>query len=302
MGPNPPLSSDLYAGAIVAFKAAAIVVTDRAGLAFCGIGFGGTYGTYDVASCVNLTDHVPPHPGCSCGFYAWNSRGPAVSLISDETTVILEVELWGAFHEFTEGFVAAVQRVRKVIVQPYCARCLSTRDRQFRRATVLAAVRQAGADLQPMCDEHAHHRRTVFTLAEVADELGVEVGWAADDDPVTGAARELAYYRLAHRARPVRRLDDLLPAETGYVFHNTLTEGEDGRVYVDPLARLIQPLPGTDIPIRLGDDGVHEVLLDGIRDFDGWTPRHDPQRFALPVRTIGQPTVLPDRPDRTASP
>ena len=294
MGPNPPLSSDLYAGAIVAFKAASIVVTARAGLAFCGIGFGGTYGTYDVASCVNRKDHVPPHPGCSCGFYAWNSRGPAVRLISDESIVILQVELWGAFHGFAEGYVAAVQRVRKVVLQPYCAGCLSTREQRFRRATVLAGDRRAGADLQPTCDEHAHRGRTAFTLGEVADELGVEVRWAAGDDPVTGAARELAYYRLTHRARPIRRLDDLLPGETAYVFANALAADDDGTLYINPLARLVQPLPGTDIPIRLGDDGVHEVLLDGIRDFDGWAVRHDPTCFALPVRAIGLPTPCTD--------
>ena len=294
MEPNPERGEGVVLGALSAYKAALLISADAGGLAFCGVGYGGTYGAHDVASCVTDSEHVPPQTGCGCGFYAWRDRDAATRLIDDATVVLLDVELWGAFHEYEHGYVAAAQRVRQVTVQPYCGRCLASRDRQFERATVLGGGRRTTAPLQPVCDEHAGREQTVYTLAEATEDLGVEVGWAADGDPVTGAARELAYYRLAHRARPVRRLDDLLPAETAYVFHNALAEGDDGTLFVDPLARLIQPLPGTDIPIRLGDDGVHEVLLDGIRDFDGWTSRHDPHRFALPVRTIGQPTVSAD--------
>ena len=294
MGPNPPRGSEVFLGAIRGYKAALIVNADAGGLAFAGVGYGGTYGAYDVASCVTDSEHVPPHTACSCGFYSWRERGRAIKLVDDETVVLLDVELWGAFHEYTEGVVAAAQRVRQVTVQPYCAGCLASRDRQFERASVLGGDRRTTAPLQPVCDEHAGREQTLFTLAEATEELGAEVCWAADDDPVTQAARELAYYKLVRRARPIRRLDDLLPAETGYVFKSALAVGDDGTLYVDLLARLIQPLPGTDIPIRLGDDGVHEVLLDGLRDFTGWTPRHDPQRFALPVRTIGQPTSSAD--------
>ena len=294
MGPNPPPGLDLFLGAIPAYKAALIVNTVAGGLAFCGVGYGGTYGAYDVASCVTDGEHVPPHAGCSCGFYAWCDRDAAVRLVNDEAVVLLDVELWGTFHEYERGYVAAAQKVRTVTVQPYCAGCLATRDRQFERATVLAGDRRTSVPLQPVCDEHAGREQPVFTLADVADELAVEVCWAGDDDPLAGAARELAYYRLTHRARPIRRLDDLLPGETAYVFPNALAADDDGTLYINPLARLVQPLPGTDIPIRLGDDDIHEVLLDGIRDFDGWAARRDPHRFALPVRTIGQPTTRAD--------
>ena len=294
MGPNPPLSSEVFLGAIPAYKAALIVNTDAGGLAFCGVGYGGTYGSHDVASCVTDGEHVPPHPGCSCGFYGWNSRDAAVKMIDDETVVLLDVELWGGFHEYTSAVVAAAQRVKTVTLQPYCAGCLATRDQQFRLATQLAGDRRVGCHLQPFCNEHADREELTRDLADVSETLGVEVCWAKDDDPVTQAARELAYYKLTRRPRPVRRLDELLPYETGYIFHNALAEDPDSTLYVNPLARLVQPLPGTDIPIRLGDDGVHEVLLDDIRDFDGWAARHDPTCFALPVRAIGQPTPCAD--------
>lgn len=289
MGPNPPRGSGIFLGAIHAYKAALVVHTDAGGLAFCGVGYGGVYGAHDVAVCVTNSEHVPPHLGCGCGFYSWRNRDAAVKLVDDETVVLLDVELWGAFHEYERGYVAAAQRVRQVTVQPFCAGCLASRERQFELATVLAGDRLTTAPLQPACDEHAGREQTVFTLAEATEGLGVEVRWAADDDPVAEAARELAYYKLVRRARPIRRLDDLLPHETGYLFHNALAADEVGMLYVNPLARLVQPLPGTDVPIRLGHDGVHEVLLDGIREFDGWAPRQDPHRFALPVRTIGWP-------------
>ena len=145
-----------------------------------------------------------------------------------------------------------------------------------------------------MCEEHAEREELPRDLADVSETLGVEVSWAEDDDPVTQAARELAYYKLVRRPKPVRRLDELLPCETGYVFSNALAEDQDGTLYVNAIARLIQPLPGTDIPIRLGDDGVHEILLDDIQDFVGWVPRVDPENFPLPVRVIGQPTLRVD--------
>ncbi len=292
--PNPERGTEFVLGALSAYKAALVVNTDAGGLAFSGIGYGGTYGAHDAATCVTISQHVPPHAGCGCGFYAWRDRDAAVEIINDETVVILDVELWGSFHEYEHGFVAAAQRVKKVTLQPFCAGCLATRDQQFQPATMLAGDQRPGSHLQPMCDEHAGREELTRDLAAVSESLGVDVNWAADDDPVTGAARELAYYRLTHRPRPVRRLDDLLPYETGYVFQNALAEDQDGTLYVNAIARLIQPLPGTDIPIRLGDDGVHEVLLDDIRDFDGWAPRQDPHRFALPVRTIGQPTPRAD--------
>ena len=294
MGPNPPRGSEVFLGAIRAFKAATVVIAESGGLNFCGVGYGGIYGTHDVASCVTQPEHVPPHTGCSCGFYAWKSRDAAVKVIDDETVVLLDVELWGSFHEYTDGVVAAAQRVKSVTLQPYCAGCLATRDQQFRSATVLAGDRRVGCHLQPVGDEHAEREELTRDLAAVSETLGVEVEWAKDDDPVTQAARELAYYKLVRRPKPVRRLDDLLPYETGYIFSNALAKDPDGTLFVSPLARLVQPLPGTDIPIRLGDDGVHEVLLDGIRDFDGWAPRQDPYCFALPVRTIGWPTPCAD--------
>ena len=294
MGPNPPPSSDVFLGAIPAYKAALVVNTDAGGLAFSGVGYGGTYGAHDVATCVTISEHVPPHAGCGCGFYAWRDRDAAVKIINDETVVILDVELWGSFHEYELGFVAAAQRVGKVTLQPFCAGCLATRDQQFRPATMLAGDRRSGSHVQPMCDEHAGREELTRDLAAVSESLGVDVDWAADDDPVTVAARELAYYRLTLRPRPVRRLDDLLPYETGYVFQNALAEDRDGSLYMNAIARLIQPLPGTDVPIRIADDGVHEVLLDGIRDFNGWGARRDAARFPLRVRAVGRPTSCAD--------
>ena len=294
MMPNPERGTDLVLGALSAYKAALVVNTEAGGLAFSGVGYGGTYGAHDVATCVTISEHVPPHAGCGCGFYAWRDRDAAVKIINDETVVILDVELWGSFHEYERGFVAAAQRVKKVTLQPFCAGCLATRDQQFRPATMLAADQRPGSHLQPMCDEHAGRQELALDLAAVSGSLGIDVDWAEDDDPVIQAARELAYYKLVRRPRPVRRLDDLLPYETGYVFQNALAEDDGGTLYVNAIARLIQPLPGTDVPIRIADDGVHEVLLDGIRDFNGWGTRRDAARFPLPVRLVGRPTSCAD--------
>ena len=84
MGPNPLLSSDLFVGAISAFKAATLVVVEGGGLAFCGVDYGGTYGTHDVASCVTRSEHVPPHPGCGRGFHAWPDRDSAVKIVNND--------------------------------------------------------------------------------------------------------------------------------------------------------------------------------------------------------------------------
>ena len=177
MMPNPERGEDLVLGLLSAHKAALVVTTEAGGLGFCGVGYGGTYGAYDVASCVTDSEHVPPHAGCSCGFYAWRDHDAAVRLVNDEAVVLLDVELWGTFHAYERGYVAAAQKVRTVTVQPFCAGCLASRDRQFERATVLAGDRRTSVPLQPVCDEHAQREQTVFTLAEATEELGAEVCW-----------------------------------------------------------------------------------------------------------------------------
>ena len=298
MGPNPPVDDAVVTGPLTAFKAARLVV-GRAGLCFAGVGMGGVYGPADTAVCVSVPQHVPPATGCGCGFYAWKDRGDAANLI-DGSTAVLEVELFGRFHEYDRGYIAAAQLVRTVTLQPYCVACLFRRDGGRRTAIALRgrAGSVHGQELVPVCDEHLGSSGESVTLRRVADEFGVEVRWAADDDQIVEVAKELDL-TLRPRLAPVRRLDDLLPAETGYVFHNSIAEDSDGSLWIDPLARLIQPLPGTDIPVWLDEDGTHVLGLDALTRFDGWRHRTDPRRLALPVSTFGTPSYAEGTDDET---
>jgi hypothetical protein len=105
----------------------------------------------------------------------------------------------------------------------------------------------------------------------------------------------LTAFKAAHLVTPfegdVRFDGATVGAQYGpaYVFQNAIAEARDGQLFIDPVARLIQPLPGTDVPLRLPDDGIHEVLLDGRKDFDGWRPQEDSTRFSLPARAVGRP-------------
>jgi hypothetical protein len=290
---NPPLGHERVEGVLQGFKAARIVHTT--GLAFAGATIGTTYGPADEAVCVNVRDHVPPHPGCACGFYAWKERDGAVGMLNEQTVAVLEVELWGAFHEYELGYVAAVQVVRRVTLMPYCHRCLFSREVRLRPAVALGEVPGVpGSELVPVCDDHAGAEDAVVTLAELAEAFEVEVTWADDDDEIVEVAKLMAANLAPRIPVNLRRLDELLPGEVAHVFQNAVAQDADGQLYIDVLARLVQALPGTDVPIRLNDDGGHEVLLDEVTDFTGWRPRHDPYRFASPLRTVGQPQTRQD--------
>jgi hypothetical protein len=287
---NPPRGDDLVLGPIVAYKAAQMVTSEDGTIAFRGVGYGGVYGAHDMASCVSRASHVPPHPGCACGFYAWRERDSTLVMIDDGAFVLLEVALWGAFHEYDLGYVAAAQSVRSITVQPYCVVC-RMRRRELRTATALNMGARPFAILAPVCNEHVQKQDRVVSLGWIEQTLQVETAWASPDDPLTAAAASLIDGLPLPPPRVFRRVDDLLPFETGHVFQNALAEGADGTLYIDVLARLVQPLIGTDVPLQLGEDGVHEVLLDGLRDFSGWAPRRDLHKFALPVRQIGNPAI-----------
>lgn len=279
-----PVATDTFIGTLKAFKVARLVLGDDGHPGFRGIGLGGGYGATDVAVCTANPEHVPPHPGCACGFYAVKKRATAIELIWEDRPALLDVELWGAFHEFELGYIAAAQRVQRVTLQPYCAHCVVGKEARLRAATVLIGpTHEDSGGLEPVCDQHAEGHEVVV-LHRLEDALGVPCRWADDDDPLTEHAKRL----LCVPARvfpPPRHLDDLLPGKLGYVFHNTIAQDADGQLYIDPLARLIQPLPGTDIPIRLNDDGQHELLLHELTEEPGWQPRTNVFRFALPCVT-----------------
>ena len=287
----PPIPIDnIVNGTLQAFKAARILAGPN-GAGFAGAGLGTTYGKEDLAVCVQNRDHVPPQAD-GCGFYAWKDRNRAVDLLNDYPTLaLLEVELWGKFEEFQAGYIAAAQLVRQVTLLPFCTLCLFGHEARPRPAVLLAPYPgDCERRLVPVCDEHADQDHDVITVGQLAQQLGVNVRFADDDDPLVDAAKLTARATYTRLPIPptVRRLDDLLPGETVHVFQNTIAEDTDGSLWIHPLARLIQPLPGTDVPLRLNDDGEHEVLLDGLTDFTGWRPRKDKRRFALPLRARGQ--------------
>jgi hypothetical protein len=261
MQPNPPLGSEVVVGALTAFKAAHLVTPFEGDLRFDGATVGAQYGPADLAQCINDPEHAPPHVGCTCGFYAFRHRADAIDLLTEERIALLEVELWGAFHEYEHGYVAAAQNVRNVTLVPYCVRCLAKSDPETRAAEVLAnRPLRDQTRLIPVCDEHAQAAARIVTPLELRARLGVEVRWADEEHPLTRASGWLGRGQQPLLSRHVRRLDDLVPGETSYVFQNAIAEARDGQLFIDPVARLIQPLPGTDVPLRLPDDGIHEGL------------------------------------------
>jgi hypothetical protein len=290
---NPPLGRELVAGALVAFKAAHLVTGRDEMVRFAGATVGGSYGPADLAQCVHDPQHAAPREGCTCGFYAFRERDDAIGFLNEVRIALLEVELWGAFHEYEHGYVAAAQNVRTVTLFPYCVLCRMRRQPETRAAVVLAnRVPRDRTRLIPVCDEHAEAAARTVTLFELRAQLGVEARWAEEDDPLTEAVGWFGRGQRPLLPRNVRLLDDLVPGETAHVFQNAIAQDNAGGLFIDPLARLIQPLPGTDVPIRLADDGHHEVLLDGLTDFEGWRPHDDTIRFALPVRAVGRPPVV----------
>jgi hypothetical protein len=286
---NPQLGTEVVQGTLRAFKVARLILHDDGGPVFEGVGLGGCYGANDVAACVEVPHHVPPHPGCSCGFYAWRRRTDAIDLVGELVPALLDVDLWGSFHEYERGYVAAVQQVRDVVLQPFCVDCLAGRKNSLRAAVVIGPSRHGDdAQLLPLCDEHSS-AEDYFTTLRLTDAFGVRVRWAPDRHPLTEAAKKLILSRRPLLRRFVRRLDDLVPGEVAHVFQDSIAQAPDGQVFIDPCARLIQPLPGTDVAVRLTDDGTVEVLLDGVVDFDGWRRLDDADRFTLPLRTRGRP-------------
>lgn len=282
--PSTPISN-IVNGHLRAFKVARLV-QGADGPTFRGAGLGTAYGPVDQAVCVSNREHVPPCGHCGCGFYGVKHRERAVRLIDDERVALLEVGLWGRFEEFEHGFIAAAQSVVQVTLIRYCVSCLSDGDRQVRAAVALAG--QPGRNLAPVCDLHTEAAGSVVRFEDLTERWGVKVGWATLDDPVCERALKIGVAQEPLLARNVRLLDALLPGEIGHVFANALAADGDGNLWIDPVARLIQPMPGTDVPVRLNQDGEHEVLLDGLIRFEGWQPRTDFRRFALPVRAVGE--------------
>lgn len=268
------------------WKAARILSTPT-GVWLSGAAVWQPYGVFDLAQCVHVHDHVPPRIDCSCGFYAWNERELAAGFIHPATCALLEVELWGRFEEFEHGFIAAAQRVVAGEILGWCSKCFGETGDAVPAQGLLALERVVEGDvLGPACVGHMSRAQASWRLRDVAEQLGAPLRWERTSDPRVGG---LGVPRLTPPPPPViRRLDELLPTETAYVFPNVVAATEE-ELWIDPLARLVQPLPGTDIPIRLDEDGVHELLLDEVTLARPWRPRDDRRRFCLPVRPVGQP-------------
>ena len=139
-----------------------------------------TFGVHDLARCYKVATHVPPEPRCRCGFYAWHERARAVDTLYGQATVVLRVALAGRVEVYEHGLRAARQRVDGVLVDARCGGC---GRRNEVPATALSAVMRpdrAGDTplrLAPSCPQHQVPERPTVTLAEVAGDLGVDVGW-----------------------------------------------------------------------------------------------------------------------------
>ena len=293
MAANEP-GMHVVAGVLEAFKVARIVV-GADGPMFAGAGIGGRYGPIDQAVCITNRQHVPPRRECGCGFYAWIERAHALALINEDRIAVLEVELWGRFDQYERAYIAAAQRVRRVTLFPFCVPCLAQRHPERQHAVTLGGhARHHDEPLMPLCEAHAQNFAQRIAIEELVAALGVEVRWAPEGDELRDRGDQMRFPPLPLPPPDIRLLDELLPGEVAHVFAQHIAQDDDGQLYIDVLARLVQALPGTDVPIRLNEGGEHEVLLTEVTDFTGWRARDDTYRFALPLRTLGQPQPRTD--------
>ncbi|MGM0618994.1 MAG: hypothetical protein ACQEUI_12790 [Actinomycetota bacterium] len=163
---------------------------------------------------------------------------------------MLDVELWGRFEAFEQGYIAAVQHVRRVTLAPFCMLWLYTGAHELREARALIEGAWHGAELAPARDQHLDGCRHAVTSERFAEGFGVDVVWADEDGTTTQFAGSIVASFHQPRVRELRGIEDRLPGETAFVFANVVAAADGGCLWLDPLPRLGQPLAGTDVPIR----------------------------------------------------
>jgi hypothetical protein len=113
-----------------------------------------------------------PQVACTCGFYAVETLAdvtlwPLAHTVARIGTATLEVELFGRVIRHQYGYRAEHQRILSVILDRTCMVCATA------PATLVHPM--AGAVMCAGCQLSGH----VTTTAELANELGTEVRWAA---------------------------------------------------------------------------------------------------------------------------
>ncbi|MDP8928897.1 MAG: hypothetical protein M3O70_10055 [Actinomycetota bacterium] len=291
---NPDIGLDelwLLPAAIRGWKVARLRTAGCGEVGFAGVTTRTTYGGSDVARCGRVRTHVPPHPGCRCGFYAWRHRASATSLLWGARPALVEVELTGRFDEYELGYVAAAQMVRRVEVLRVCADCLL--ERRVVPAVALVAHRGHRGPLLAMCAEHAEPAHLRFDLSEVSNLVEAPVCWL-EVDPVL----EFHLHReLRRQERPLRyptgSVADVRPGDVGHVFQQQFACDGNGSLWLRSSAPLIQPLPDVDVPIRRREDGTVEALLEGLRIERPWSTAVGDGYDTL-VKGLGTPIQLHD--------
>lgn len=137
------------------------------------------YGVRDTAVCFWNHRHSPPERRCGCGFYCFHSSDAARAMACEgqyRSTVILDVDLFGRFIRYEEGFRYSDQRILAV----HLNRCPCGRP-----ATVLV---DSGAgitgwlQLQPCCRRCSGSKQTI-TPARFGGLLGDRALIKADATP-----------------------------------------------------------------------------------------------------------------------
>lgn len=144
------------------------------GIAFLGWWSPLTFGVGDLARCYKVATHVPPVPGCRCGFYAWHEPAAALRSLDGSASVILDVELAGRVVVHEHGLVAARQRVRRVWVDAACHRD----DAACRPAVAVTAHPARPRVLVSACPAHLPADGPAWDLVDLAASFGVPVGWS----------------------------------------------------------------------------------------------------------------------------
>lgn len=188
---------------------------------------------------------------------------------------------------------------------PACARCLCDGRRVMPVGVgVWPGLSAARSNLYPACRLHLSNARRMTVGSEAVGALTLEALDVAlglpvtslHNEPIVEAAvrrqarhvRDARLRRVERALRPapdlVRCVADLALGDGDFVFPNEIAVDDGGRWWINSRARLAQPMPGVDVPIRRVAADEFAIRLDGVRQpVTGWRRRDDHARYDAPA-------------------
>lgn len=135
----------------------------------------GMYMMNDTARCAKGREHLSPHAGCDCGFYAMKERHRAVVLMERwRSMVLLKVELYGDIFEHRDGYRAQEQEVVSLAIPSRCGRgwCRG-------RTIGMAKGRKGRTYWRTACEDHLTGDHV--TLAQMRSAMALDVVLLEDE-------------------------------------------------------------------------------------------------------------------------